>query len=90
MKSLRDVMLREEFTRVVIAKIGERIELDPAALKRAREEAGCVGPELARLCGWTKQYQFRLENGVQRTISSDAFEKIVAALKSKGVIAEAE
>jgi len=53
-----------------------RYTFDPDELKRARVAAGLTLKEFAFECGWTLQYQWRLENGFAETVC-EATKKMV-------------
>ena len=60
--------------------IDERYELNGDALKKARVQRGLDLGQFAYVCGWSRQYQWALENEVSDTVSSSCKATIERAL----------
>lgn len=54
--------------------------IDGQELKRRRDEANITQKEFAIMMGWSKQYQFSLEDGIVATISKQVKEMIETGL----------
>jgi transcriptional regulator with XRE-family HTH domain len=58
----------------------KRYELNGAALKEARARAQLTLKEVANKCGWSIQYQWRLENGLVQFVCEATKNVIECAL----------
>lgn len=58
-----------------------RYEIDPLAITHLRKELGISLQKFADMCGWSKSYQSRLENGDYQTISEETKDKISDVFK---------
>ncbi len=65
-----------------------RYELSPNHLIQARNEAVLTQAEFARLAGWTRSYQSRLETGISKTVSEETRNVILEVLKRAGISTE--
>ena len=61
--------------------IDHRYKLDCFALSDAREALDLTRGEFAHACGWSYQYQWRLEAGMYETISESTKNVIEDVLK---------
>ena len=52
--------------------VDKRYSFDGGELWSARDEAEITQVEFATFCGWSAQYQWRLENGLVETIGDAA------------------
>ena len=65
-----------EFTGCIV----ETYVINGQELKRRRDEANITQKEFAIMMGWSKQYQFSLEDGIVATISKQVKEMIETGL----------
>lgn len=61
-----------------------RFRVNPRGLREAREVSGLSLVQLARLCGWSRSYQAKLESGRVLTIGQEARELLIGLLRHHG------
>lgn len=58
---------------------------EPDILIHCREQVGVTQGGFAKIAGWTRQYQSKLESGSVKTVTADVRNTIIAVFKRIGI-----
>ena len=72
--------LSDAISQDIFKVIEIRYSINAAKLKAKRQQLALKQREFAALCGWTRQYQNQLENGIFDTVSEETAEIVSSVI----------